>query len=366
MIDRLYVQNFRCLESVTFEFAGQSSILIIGKNGVGKSSARQSLALLQQICRGTNATGRLLSVSDFSQQLVDRPMRFEVDLTLDGKRFQYVVAFEWPAGFEEPRILDENMAVDGQSIFARHHSDVTLASGSKFGLSWHVCALPVIEERQGSRTIQALKAYLAGMILVAPTPALMTGYAAEPSGSLEHDASNFAACLRALLGQKPAAYGAFDRYVKDVMPDFSSIENVDRGGSGTQLVVRFDSPDSTRSLSLEFDSLSDGEKCFFLSAYVIASNSVGPPVVCLWDEPDNHLALSEVGQLVMALRKMTGKGGQFIATTHHPETIRQFSDETTLVLTRKSHLDPTLLRPLSAFVYSGDLITALIRDEVIG
>ena len=86
----------------------------------------------------------------------------------------------------------------------------------------------------------------------------------------------------------------------------------------------------------------------------------------MWDEPDNHLSLSQVGQLITGLRKMTNRSGQFIATTHHPETVRKFSDENTFVLTRQSHLDPTVVRPLSKFTYSGDLINALIRDEIIG
>ena len=90
-------------------------------------------------------------------------------------------------------------------------------------------------------------------------------------------------------------------------------------------------------------------------------------MVCVWDEPDNHLSISEVGHFIIALRKITNnQRGQFIATTHHPEALRKFSDENTFVLTRRSHLDPTQLRPLSNFDYAGDLIQSLIRDEIIG
>ncbi len=64
------------------------------------------------------------------------------------------------------------------------------------------------------------------MILIAPIPANMTGFSEEPSMELQHDAANYASCLMALLGQKPAAYSVFDSYVKTVIPDFSSIENV--------------------------------------------------------------------------------------------------------------------------------------------
>ncbi len=55
-----------------------------------------------------------------------------------------------------------------------------------------------------------------------------------------------------------------------------------------------------------------------------------------------------------------------LATTHHPETIRKFSHETTLVIKRKSHLEPTVVRPLAEIPYHGDLIHALIRDEILG
>ena len=36
MITRLYVQNFRCLESTSIGSGGHPSMLLIGKNGVGR------------------------------------------------------------------------------------------------------------------------------------------------------------------------------------------------------------------------------------------------------------------------------------------------------------------------------------------
>lgn len=366
MIERLYVHNFRCLENFTLDLAGCPSAVLIGKNGSGKSTVLRCMEIFQSICRGASRVGKLISASDFTQFRTNQPMRFEVELTLAGKRFKYAISFEWPAEFREARILDEALSVDGTAIFTRHQAQVQVAGGPAFGLDWHVFALPVINERPGARSIQDVKTFFASMIVIAPVPSEMTGFAEEPSTELQRDAGNYAACLLAMLQQKPKAYSDFESYIKTVIRDFSSIENPARGESGTQLIVKFEQEEPQGSLSVEFKSLSDGEKCFFLSAYIIASNTVGPPVVCLWDEPDNHLSLSEVGQFITALRKMTNQSGQFIATTHHPETVRKFSDETTFVLTRKSHLDPSVVRPLSAFTYSGDLINALIRDEIVG
>jgi ABC-type cobalamin/Fe3+-siderophores transport system ATPase subunit len=366
MIERLYVHNFRCLENFAIDLVGHPSALLIGKNGAGKSTVLRCLEVFQGICRGASRVGNLISASDFTQFRTNHPMRFEVGLTLDGKRYEYAISFEWPPEFREARILDESLSVDGSAVFTRHQAQVQLSGGSSFGLDWHIFALPVINERPPARSIQSVKAFFASMILIAPVPASMTGFAEEPSMELQHDAANYAACLLAMLQQTPRAYSIFESYVKAAIPDFSSIENPPRGESGTQLIVNFEHEEPQRSLSVEFKSLADGEKCFFLSAYIIASNTVGPPVVCMWDEPDNHLSLSEVGQFITTLRKMTNRSGQFIATTHHPETVRKFSDETTFVLTRKSHLDPSVVRPLAALKYSGDLVNALIRDEIIG
>ena len=118
------------------------------------------------------------------------------------------------------------------------------------------------------------------------------------------------------------------------------------------------------SLSLPFEDLSDGEKCFMICALVLAANDAYGPLLCFWDEPDNYLALSEVGHFVLALRKAFQSGGQFIATSHNPEAIRRFSDENTLVLHRKSHLEPTIVRPLKELQVNGDLVGALIRGDV--
>jgi ABC-type multidrug transport system ATPase subunit len=101
-----------------------------------------------------------------------------------------------------------------------------------------------------------------------------------------------------------------------------------------------------------------------ICALVLAANSAYGPVLCFWDEPDNYLALSEVGHFVMALRQGFQDGGQFIATSHNPEAIRRFSEENTLVLHRKSHLEPTIVRKLSDLQIGGDLVGALIRGDL--
>jgi hypothetical protein len=105
-----------------------------------------------------------------------------------------------------------------------------------------------------------------------------------------------------------------------------------------------------------------------ICALVIAANDAYGPLLCFWDDPDNYLAPSEVGQSVIALRKAFEAGGLLIATSHNPEAIRRFSDENTVFLYRRSHLEPTIARRLDEIRASGDLqgdlVGALIRGDV--
>jgi predicted ATPase len=169
-----------------------------------------------------------------------------------------------------------------------------------------------------------------------------------------------------LLTQVPSAYTGIDDYLKQVMPDFKDIKNPLVGKDARSLFMQFSNEQG--NLTLPFEDLSDGEKCFMIWALVLAANDAYGPLLCYWDEPDSYLDLSEVRHSVMALRKAFQSKGQLIATSHHPEAIRSFSDENTFVLYGKSHLEPTIIRPLTelraAGNFAGDLVDTLVRGDV--
>ena len=70
--------------------------------------------------------------------------------------------------------------------------------------------------------------------------------------------------------------------------------------------------------------------------------------------------------MIVELRKSFKQSGsgQIFVTSHNPETIRKFTDGSTLCLTRSSHLEPTRSRWLTDVSYDGDLIHSLIRDDL--
>jgi predicted ATPase len=368
VIRRFYVHNYRCLENFELLIADCSSVLLIGKNGAGKTTVGLALEILQRIARGVNEVNELVKSKDLTRGHKDVPLRFEIEAMLGGKTYKYYIAFDFPPEeFKKMRVFEEGLAVEGKPVFTRAAAQVFLAKANqekeaKFLIDWHLAALPIIQERKTTSPLFIFKQWLARILILRPIPSLIEGSSNQETLQPGKEGTDFGAWFSGLLGLAPAAYAKIDQYLKQVMPDFKDIKNPLIGKDFRSLEVQFSN--DLGNLTLPFADLSDGEKCFMICALVLAANETYGPLVCFWDEPDNYLAPSEVGHFIMALRKAFQAGGQFITTSHNPEAIARFSDENTLVLYRKNHLEPTQVRPLREITVNGDLASALIRGDV--
>ncbi|MFB2980294.1 AAA family ATPase [Microseira sp. BLCC-F43] len=373
MLQRLYVNNFRCLENFELNLEGLPSALLIGKNGSGKSTIGKVLEIFQSISRGINRMRdldkppfELIGPKDFARGRSDVPIRFEIEALLNEKLYKYVLALELPENFRELRVLEEQLLVAGEPIYSRKEAQVTLHTSSRsreaeFRLDWHLVALPVIQD-QSDTPLHIFRTWLARMIILAPIPSLMTGDSNGETLEPKRDGSNFGEWISGLLSRYPAAYTQVDKYLREVMPDIQDFLNQLIGKDSKSMIVRFEK--NNANLSVDFEDLSDGEKCFFLCAVVLAANKSYGPLFCFWDEPDNYLSLSEVGHFVISLRRSFKNSGQILVTSHNEEAIRKFSDENTFVLDRKSHLEPTLIGLLSKIPVRGDLVDTLIMGNI--
>ena len=346
--------------------AGQSSVLLIGKNGSGKTTVGIALEILQKIGRGTNRVDDLVKPKDLACGRVDVPMRFEIEVELKGRVYEYVIAFELPRGFKELQVLEEQFSVGGTPLYTRKASPVEPLETSEgplnFMIDWHLVALPVLQEQSRHDALSVFKQWLRRMLILRPIPSLIVGDSKQETMEPNAYVTDFGAWFAGLLAHAPSAYAKIDAYLRQVIPDLKDIKNPLVATDFRSLIVQFSAGNG--SLNVPFEDLSDGEKCFMICALVLAANDTYGPLLCFWDEPDNYLSIDEVGHFVMALRRAFQSGGQFIATSHNPEAIRSFSDENTLYLCRKSHLEPTIVRPLSELQVNGDLVDALTRGDV--
>jgi len=367
VIRRFYVHNYRCLENFELPIADRSSVLLIGKNGAGKSTVGFALEILQKIARGVNRVDDLVKPKDLAHGRTDVPMRFEIKLERGVHTFEYTIAFDLPLGFKELRVFEERLLVNGSPIFSRSLAQVHLArtnqeNEAKFRLDWHLAALPIVQEQTTKDPLFIFKQWLGRSLILRPMPSLIKGISEQETLQPNKEGTDFGAWFSGLLAYAPAAYGKIDHYLKQVMPDFNDIKNPVIGKDSRSLEVQFSN--SLGNANIPFEDLSDGEKCFMICATVLAANAAYGPLICFWDEPDNYLALSEVGHFITALRKAFQSGGQFVTTSHNSEAIRSFSEENTFVLYRKSHLEPTNIQPVGELTINGELVNALVRDDI--
>lgn len=368
MIRRLYVHNFRCLENFELRLQGKPSILLIGNNGAGKTSIGLAIELLQKIARGTNRVREFLSSKYVGYGRTDIPVRFELELDLPSGHYKYTLALELPPGFHEWRVLEETLIHAEVVIFSRNHADISLRrpatqpAESRFKIDWHLAALPIIQSHSSQDPLHYFRLALSQILFLQPTPSLIKGDSQAESLEPDRYVINLASWFTGLLAHSPGAYPLIDEFLKRVMPDFKDIKNPLIGSDARTMILHFAKGQSSYQVPLE--DLSDGEKCFAICALVLAANHAYGPLICFWDEPDSHLALSEVGSLLMVLRGAFQTGGQFIATSHNPEAIRRFSSENTFVLSRKSHMEPTVVRLLGELSGNEDVVNALIAETL--
>lgn len=366
MIDRLYIHNFRSLENFELPVRELPSALLIGKNGAGKSSIGLALQILQKIGRGKNRVGDLIKPEEMTRGRQDVPVRLELDVRIAGVLYSYRLALELPKGFHELRVLEESFAVDGVKKYTREVAELQFprADGQVATMSfdWHLVWLSVSQARSENDPLDVFRKWLARMMILRPYPEAIDGKSSTETLNPSLEVDNLGDWWNGLLGYSPSSYSKIESRLKQMMPDLSDIKNPVIGKDSKALEVHFES--KGESMSLPFEFLSDGEKTMVIWAMVMAANKAYGPLFCFWDEPDNYLAISEISDFATDLRKAFKSGGQFLATSHNAETIRSFSDENTFVLFRRSHHEPTQIRPLSEIDYAGDLIASLVRGDI--
>ena len=360
MLQRLYVHNFRCLQNFEIRPGDNSSLLLIGKNGVGKSTLAKALDIFQKLGTGTSSVASLVKKEDFTLGRTNESMRFEVEVLLEGKTYTYGLVLDMPDNFRELRVAEEDFSVDGVSVYTRREGQVTYnaTTQSEFSLDWHAVALPLIIEKKDG-PLQLLRNWLRRMHILAPVPQLMSGESQGNPGPLSPSCENFADYLRALLSDYPASYVPINDFLKELMPDLKEFNNEQISADTRSLRVSFG--DNGTTFKLNFHQLSDGEKCMFLCAVLLAAQKAYDNLFVFWDEPDNYLALPEIEHFIRLLRQKFRNGSQIWMTSHNEATINCFSHENTLLLRRKNHYAPVEVRPIHELLGSTESTIQKLR-----
>ena len=117
MLQRLYVDNYKCL--VNFEFPLQELTLLLGRNGVGKTSVLDVVFALRRLLSGAV---RVTSPDTFPTRTLTRWQNrelqtFEIEARLGTDTFRYHLEVEHNRATRQGRVRREDLTFNGKPLF---------------------------------------------------------------------------------------------------------------------------------------------------------------------------------------------------------------------------------------------------------
>lgn len=338
MLKKLYAHNFKCLQNFEFTPKGLNSALLLGNNGSGKTTIFDALEIFQRIGYGVTSLRDLVNETHWWQKNIRLPMTLEIELELEGDLFTYKLMIEWPLTFKEPRIKQEILTVNAKEILNRHEGQTIFNTSASFLIDWHQVGLPLISTTEDN-PVALLRQWLRNIVILSPFPRYFSGRSKQETEFLKREGENCIDWARSIIPNNPEVYPDVLNFLKNRMNDLEAFkwEKLGKEERGLEFTFKNDS----ETITFNYEQLSDGEKIFFLSACVLASNKANAGVLCLWDEPDNYIGLTELKNVISEFRKSFDaihQKAQLIVTSHNELVINEFSEHNIFFVSKASHL----------------------------
>jgi hypothetical protein len=341
MLERLYVDNFRCMVNLECHFGRKQ--LVLGPNGGGKSTLFDVLSLLRDICFwGASMEHSLVGYTRTRWQ--DLPNQtFELDVSGNGGLYAFRLVVDSWGSPARPRIVQEEVLFSGKPIFKFAHGEVHLFNDRheekvKYPFDWHRSALATITDRPENTKLSWFKRWLGSLLFISPDPRQMTFIAEDEARVPARNLSNFAAWYKYLRLENDD-YGLLID-LRKAIPGFESMVLRDAGMGSRFLTLTFSIEDnvgqSKQDFAQSFSELSDGQRVL-IGLYTVLHFALRPGTTVCLDEPDNFVALEEIQPwLDKLLDKVDDEESntQVLIASHHPELLNRMAVQEGLYLER--------------------------------
>jgi hypothetical protein len=340
MLERLYIDNYRCL--VNFECRLAAKQLILGPNGAGKTTLFHVLALLRDFCfHGNFADDRLVGTTRTRWQ--DVPTQsFELDVGGNGGKYTFRLVVDAWGNPARPRVVEETVEFSGRPIFRFARGEVHLFNDRhedkvQYPFDWHRSALATIAERKDNTKLAWFKRWLGGLLFISPDPRRMSALAQREAAFPAVDLSNFADWYRHLRLESDDR--ALLNDLREVIEGFESMDLKEAGLGNRVLTLALSGTEgAARPDPYFFYELSDGQRVL-IGLYTVLHFALRPGATVCFDEPDNFIALRELQPwLNKILDRVEDEdpGPQVLIISHHPELLNRMALADGLVLDRPS------------------------------
>lgn len=334
MFQRIYIHNYKCLQDFEWNLNDEKSLLLLGKNGTGKSSILSVLELLRDL-----ALGKELNNLKKFMFTIGEPVIIKYDIYIQNKLYQYhmVIGF-----FDE--FCDESLKIDDKIIFERKMFHEVTFDNKIFIIEDNDSGLPLLATK--SQDIRDLVEWLKKMILISPNPSIMSYYLEylekNKYSVLDKNTKNLVTWLNDWLDKEPMLYSHIDNVLRKIIPDFQRFKfDIFENSKILKLIFGKDK----EKVEILFDKLSDGERIIFLFSILLALMSHDEePIFVFWDEPENYISLALLQSLIQFMRskaEFSQQSHQLFFSSHNSEVINAFSSSHIYYLYRNTHITPT-------------------------
>lgn len=357
MITRLHVDNYKCL--VNFELRLDELTLLLGPNGVGKTSVLDVMFALRRLLSGE---AKVTDADVFPTRTLTRWQSrnrqvFEVDVALEGDDLRYRLEVDHERATRTARIALERLESRGRPLFAFNMGEVHLyrdnySEGPVFGADWSESALARVPPRNDNTRLTRFLDFTRKLVVCGLYPASFETESTTEDAVLKRDARNFASWYRHVLLERHDMVPEFTKALQEVIDGFRDIRLEKVGLDTRALMVMFE--EFTQRYELRLDEISDGQRAL-IALYALVRLAAGQGYTLFLDEPDNYLALTEIQPWLMELADACGEDvPQAVLCSHHPELIDYLGGDRGLVLKRESS-GATVVRSARELAVDGSL-----------
>ncbi len=341
MIKRLYVDNYKCL--VNFDLKLDELSLLLGPNGVGKSSVLDVMFALRQLLGGV---AKVTDPEVFPNRSLTRWQTgnvqvVELDVSLADDELTYRLEIEHDPQTKLSRITREELSAGAKPLFLFILGNVLLYRDDnpdrpivyKADLTESALAR-VPSHGEQHLLLSAFLTFIRKIVICSLHPRSFKAESSQRDSVLLRDASNFASWYQQVILERQDLLPEFTLELQKVLHGFKAI-NLPRVGQDT-VAMRVLFEEGERRYELRLDEISDGQRAL-IALYALVYLGAGQGYSLFLDEPDNFVALAEIQPWLIALKDACGETvPQAVLCSHHPELIDYLGPECGISLQRET------------------------------
>ena len=344
VFERIYIHNYKCL--VEFDLRLQNTVLLLGGNGVSKTSVPDVIFALRKLLAGEVKIDDRVAFhpSTLTRWQAGRNQVFEVQAGIGGESFTYRLDIEHDEGGKRSRIVEESLVGNGTTLFRFDLGEVRLfrddgSEGPVYKADWSESALARVVPQPSNTRLTAFMDTIRDTVVCTIRPA---GLRAESTGEarlVDRYAGNFVDWYRHAVQENPRLARAHVEALRPVIDGFHDVHLQQAGLDTRALMLDFvvaDGHGRAWRYRLRFDELSDGQQTLVVLYALLHLGQNGNGILLFLDEPDNYVALAELQPWLMELVDLCeDTPSQAVICSHHPELIDYLGPDCGLALRRE-------------------------------